>query len=179
MLLAQAANSLWPNHPRKTTEQPMVVASIGGAKNQLAKSLVAARGSQAPFASALSSAVSALGAPSAAETNQIAAQQNYAQSLSNLQDKLNQLFQSSGIGTSHDIQLTLAADGTVQLANDHPDADQINQVLSEHPELVGMFQSLAKTYQQSNQNAGTAASSSADSQVTLTLSNGQASAEMA
>ncbi len=156
----------------------MVVASIGGANNQLAKSLVAARGSQAPFASALSSAVSALGAPSAAETNQIASQQNYSDSLSNLQNKLNQLFQAAGIGTSNDIQLTLAADGTVQLANNHPDADQINQVLNEHPELVGMFRSLAKSYQQSNQNSSTAANTTADSQLTLTLSNGQAAAEM-
>ena len=98
-----------------------------------------ARSAKGPFANAFASATSALNPSNAATANQ----QTYNQSLANVQGKLTQWFQAAGIDTSQDIQLSLSADGTVQLANSPPDAAQIQQVLSNHPELGGMLQSLS------------------------------------
>jgi hypothetical protein len=148
----------------------MTVSSVAGMQNKLAQSLVAARGVSSPFSSALASATNAL-SPSTTPSPQ----QAYNQSLSNLQTKLNTWFQGAGVDTSQEIQLSLTADGTVQLANSHPDADKIEQVLQNHPELLGMFQTLSNSYKQLNQpdNSGT---TSPTPQFIVTLTDGTATA---
>ncbi len=151
----------------------MAVSSVASIQNKVAQSLVAARSAQGPFANAFASASSALNPLSPTD----AAQQSYNQSLSNLQGKLNQLFQTAGIDTSQEIQLSITADGTVQLANDPPSAAQIQQVLQNHPELNGMLQSLANTYKQLNPpNDSTGAAP--PSTFIVTLSGGNATATM-
>jgi len=151
----------------------MTVSSVASMQNKLAQSLVTARSAKGPFANAFASASSALNPTSSTA----ASQQSYTQSLGNVQGKLNQWFQAAGIDTSQEIQLSLGADGTVQLTNNHPDAAQIQQVLQNHPELNGMLQSLSTAYKQSNQ-PGTAASSSPTSQFVITLTGGTATATM-
>ncbi|HEY1785359.1 MAG TPA: hypothetical protein VGG30_07400 [Pirellulales bacterium] len=151
----------------------MAVSSVANVQNKVARQLVAARSAKGPFASAFASAASALNPNSAADANQ----QNYNQSLASVQSKLTQWFQAAGVDTSQDIQLSLAADGTVQLANSPPDAAQIQQVLSNHPELGGMLQSLSNSYKVVNP-ASSTTTPSPTSQFLLTLSSGTATATM-
>jgi len=155
----------------------MAVSSIANLQNKLANSLVAARNAKGPFASALASATSALTPTSTTDASQAASQQNYNQSLSNVQGKLTQWFQAAGIDPAQEIQLSLGVDGTVQLANSPPDAAQIQQVLNSHPELGGMLQSLSNSYQQLNPTDSTTGPS-LTSQFVVTLSGGTATAAM-
>ncbi|HEX4144004.1 MAG TPA: hypothetical protein VHY91_10755 [Pirellulales bacterium] len=151
----------------------MAVAAVANLQNKLARSLVAARSAKGPFASAFASATSALAPTTPAQ----ASQQTYNQALGNLQTKLTQLFQAAGIDTSEQIQLSLGPDGVVQLANSPPDAAQIEQVLSNHPELTGLLQALSTSYQQANPTSGSSSPSSG-SQFVLTLAGGTATGAM-
>jgi hypothetical protein len=151
----------------------MSVASIFGGNNKVANSLVAARGSNGPFANALASARSAMGGSGSNEASQAANQLSYNQSLGNVQSKLTSWFQAAGVDTSGDIQLIVRSDGTVALGNDPADAEKIQEVLNNHPEINGMMQSLANSFQRVNPT-----SSSSDSQFTLTLAAGQATGSM-
>src|SRR5262249_51511733 len=108
---------------------------------------------------------------------QAANQLSYNQSLGSVQSKLTQWFQAAGVDTSSDIQLMLRSDGTVGLANDPPDAEKIQEVLNNHPELGGMFQSLAKSYQKANPSTDSS-SNSGEQQFTLTLAAGQATGSL-
>jgi hypothetical protein len=158
----------------------MAVSAVASTQSKLAQSLVAARSAKGPFASALASATNAISPSGSTDASQTVSQQSYDKSLGTVQAKLNQWFQTAGVDTSQDIQLSLAPDGTVQLANDHPDSAQIQQVLKNHPELGGMLQSLSSAYKQLNQpdSTASAASTSPTSQFVLTLSGGSATALM-
>ena len=151
----------------------MALAAVANLQNKVARSLVAARSAKGPFASAFASATSALAPTSSVQ----ASQQSYNQALTNVQGKLTQWFQAAGIDTAQQIQLSLAADGTVQLANSPPDAAQIQQVLSNHPELGGMLQTLSNSYKTAYPASGTA-SPSPPSQFVVTLSGSTATATM-
>ena len=152
----------------------MAIASIFGGKNQVANSLVSARGAKGPFASALASAGSAMSGSNSNEAGQAANQLSYNQALNNTQSKLTQWFQAAGVDTTEEIQLTLGSDGTVELGNNPEDAEKIQEVLNAHPEVTGMLQSLASNFKKLNPSA----TSSSDSQFTLTLAAGQASGSL-
>jgi hypothetical protein len=153
----------------------MAVSSIANIQNRVARSLVAARSARGPFASALASATSSLSPANSTNSSQSAAQQSYNQSLSTLQGNLNQWFQAAGVDTSQEIQLSLTADGTVQLNNNPANAAQIQQVLQNHPELGSMFESLSNAYQQLNPPNEL---DNTNSQFIVTLSGGTATAAM-
>ena len=108
------------------------------------------------------------------EASQAANQLSYNQALNNTQSKLTQWFQAAGVDTSEEIQLTLGSDGTVELGNNPEDAEKIQEVLNAHPEVTGMLQSLASNFKKLNPSA----TSSSDSQFTLTLAAGQASGSL-
>jgi hypothetical protein len=155
----------------------MAVSSIANMQDKLSRSLVAARSATTPFASAFASATSALTPTNSTEASQNATQQSYNQSIGNVQGKLTQWLQAAGVDTSQEIQLSLGADGTVQLTNSPDDAAKIQQVLNSHPELSGMLQSLSNSYKQLNPTDSTV-SPSITSQFVVTLSGGTATAKM-
>jgi hypothetical protein len=151
----------------------MAVSSVANVQNKVARSLVAARSAKGPFANAFASATSALTPANANNANQ----QSYNQALANVQGKLTQWLQAAGVDTSQQIQLSLEADGSVQLANSPSDAAEIQQVLNNHPELGGMLQTLSNSYKTAYPASGTA-SPSPTSQFVITLSGGTATATM-
>ena len=148
----------------------MALSAVANMQNKVARSLVAAQSAKGPFANAFAAATSVLGSNSPIN----ASQQSYNQSLASVQSKLTQWFQAAGVDTSEEIQLSLGADGTVQLTNSPADAPQIEQVLSNHPELGGMLQALSNSYKQANPTNSTTTTPSPTSQFVITLSGGTA-----
>ncbi|HTU25120.1 MAG TPA: hypothetical protein VMF30_06970 [Pirellulales bacterium] len=155
----------------------MAVSSVANVQNRLARQLVAARSAKNPFATAFASAASALTPAALSGASKAEAQQNYDQSLTTLQNKLNQLFQTAGVNTSQPIELSLSPSGTVELANSPADAPLIQQVLADHPELNGMIQSLSNAYQQLNPPSSSPGSTT-PTNFMITLAGGTATASM-
>jgi len=116
----------------------MAISSIGSLTGGLSPAASAARPGAKPFSQALASAASSQ-QPAAAATPQ----QQYNQSLSNLQKTLAGLFSGAGIDTSQPIAIEQGPEGNLSVSNGHPETDKIEQVLASHPELAAKFKTVA------------------------------------
>jgi hypothetical protein len=153
----------------------MALSAISNLRGTLGRSLPPAPPATNPFAKVLAAA-----GGSQQPTGTAAVQQQYDQSLSDLQKTLATLFSTAGVDPSHEIALQQGSDGKLTLANDHPDQTEIEQVLAAHPELAAKFAALAGQLRQIKQ-AQADQSQPIDyskAQFTLTLAGGQASGSL-
>lgn len=63
--------------------------------------------------------------------------------LAAFQQELGSVFQAHDIDTSTEIELRIDGQGRLRVANEHPDAEKINQLLDELPDLTQAFRQLA------------------------------------
>ncbi len=129
----------------------MAISSIGSLTGGLGHAIAAAPKSANPFSKVLASAS---GTSPAASTPGATAQQQYNQSLSDLQRTLAGLFSTAGIDASQPIAIEQGPEGNLSVSNSHPDIDKIEQVLAAHPELVPKFKTLAANLLAVKQAAG-------------------------
>ncbi len=122
----------------------MAISSIGSLAGGLSPGQAAARPGTSSFSQALASASgSQLAAKTSSAAQAATPQQQYNQSLSDLQRTLAGLFGGAGIDSSQPIAIEQGPEGTLSVSNGHPDADKIEQVLASHPELVTKFKTVA------------------------------------
>lgn len=69
----------------------------------------------------------------------------YESELAQLREQIGSAFENSLIDTAHELDLTLGADGSVTVANDHPNQAQIDSLFAAHPMLRYAFARLASS----------------------------------
>ncbi|NUM52639.1 MAG: hypothetical protein HUU46_03245 [Candidatus Hydrogenedentes bacterium] len=69
----------------------------------------------------------------------------YESELSELREQLGSAFENNLIDTAQELDLTLGADGSVTVANDHPNKTQIDALFAAHPMLRYGFARLASS----------------------------------
>ncbi len=67
--------------------------------------------------------------------------------LAELRRTLNQLLSDAGVDTTHEITLEDDGAGGIHVGGDHPDAQQIEDLLEENPDLAAKFKALQQSYQ--------------------------------
>jgi len=66
--------------------------------------------------------------------------------LEEFQKKLKELLEANGIDSSKPVSLAeRSGSGDLEVTNDHPDADKIEQLLAENPELVNLYKTATAT----------------------------------
>jgi hypothetical protein len=121
----------------------MGISSIGSLGGGLAQGMSAAKPASSPFSQALASASNNSQPAAASSTAAATPQQQYTQSLADLQKTLAGLFSSAGIDTSQPIEIEQGPEGNLSVSNAHPDTDKVEQLLASHPELAAKFKSVA------------------------------------
>ena len=127
------------------------MASITGTTSNLASSSTAsfmtARRASDPFAKTFGSALSSgVSPPSGTSSNLNDLRQASEQSLSEFTRSLKQLFHDAGIDTSQMIRLEPDDHGGITVVGHHPDADKIEKIFEENPDLAAKFQTLAQKF---------------------------------
>ncbi len=131
----------------------MAIAPIGSSSSNIAPRLAATQPSSNPFSQALAKATGQQTASAASAPN-LTAQQQYSQSLADLQKTLAGIFSSAGIDTSQPISIEQGPEGNLTVSNARPDTDKIEQVLAAHPELESKFETVAANYRAYKQSTG-------------------------
>ena len=158
----------------------MAIAPIGSSASGITRGLANAQQAGHPFSQALATAAANSPTSAAGGATQATPQQQYNQSLTDLQKTLAGLFSSAGIDTSQPIAIEQSPEGNLTVSNARPDTDQIEQILAAHPELGAKFSNLAanlRVYQQSTGNKNLPDPSSAS--LIVTLVGSQATANLA
>jgi hypothetical protein len=98
-----------------------------------------------PLARQLGPAAKAAPASPTGEINLPAARSHHQANLAAFQERLGRLFTDYGIDTSQEVVLELDALGELSVANGHPDAQRIENLLDQIPGIKGQLQSLSGT----------------------------------
>ncbi len=132
----------------------MAVSSIGTLSGGLARGLSAVKQGANPFSQALASASNTPPSASANPAATATPQQQYDQSLADLQKTIATLFKNAGVDTSQPIAVEQGPEGNMSVSNAHPDTEKIEQLLATHPELAAKFKSVAANLRVVKQAAG-------------------------
>jgi hypothetical protein len=104
-------------------------------------------------------------------------QRNAEATLGNLNRRLQQLFQAADVDTSIEVKLVSNASGGIEVAASHPDKEEIEQVLAQHPELAQQFHEMMDLF--SRLQASTAGGLSAPASGAMTMIISQQNARIA
>jgi hypothetical protein len=72
-------------------------------------------------------------------TSPLEMQRNAEATLGNLNRRFQQLFQAADVDTSVEIKLVSNGSGGIEVAGSHPDKEEIEEALAQHPELAQQF----------------------------------------
>jgi hypothetical protein len=156
----------------------MAISSIGSLRSGLSRGLSAVKPPASPFSQALSSVSGSQSPASAAGSAATTPQQQYNQSLADLQKTLAGLFSTAGIDSSQPIAIEQGPEGNLSVSNGHPETDKIEQVLAANPELAAKFKSVAANLRVVKQAAQQSAPDPASSSIVVTLVGNQATANL-